>query len=133
VTEDDDHFDHHFDDHHFDDHRFDMAEPAHEAGPGPARDFRFSFDMINTPVEQLPHDPAPSGAEYHPARQSSLAGQQPGYHGDNVGYAAPGHQQRPGTQESGLIDDWPQEALIYQSALGGEDGHRKPSDAGNRI
>lgn len=129
VTENDDHFDHHFDD-----HNFDMVEPAHEAGPGPARDFRFSFDMINSPVEQLPQDPLPSGGDYHPARQSSLAGQHAGYHGD-VGVAVPGHQQRsrPGTEESGIIDDWPQEALMYQSALGGEDGQRKPSNAGNRI
>lgn len=120
VTEDDDH---HIDDHHFDDHRFDMAEPANEHGPGPSRDFRFSFDMINSPVEQLPHDSI-----------QPVAGQpQPGYHGDGGGYAVPSHQQRPGTQESGLIDDWPQEALMYQSALGGEDGHRQPSDAGNQI
>lgn len=130
VTEDDDHFDHHFDD-----QRFDMVEPAHERGPGPTRDFRFSFDMINSPIEQLPHDPIPSGAEYHQPRQSSLPGQQAGYHGDNVGVPVSGYQQtsRPGTQESGLIDDWPQEALMYQSALGGEDGQRKPSNAGNLI
>jgi hypothetical protein len=134
VTEDDDHFDHHFDDPHFDDHRFDMVDGSNEPGPGPSRDFRFSFDMINSPVEQLPHDPVQPRAEYRPTRQSSLAGgQQPGYHGDGAGYAVHSHQQRPGTQESGLIDDWPQEALMYQSALGGEDGHRKPSDAGNRI
>ncbi|GLI81165.1 hypothetical protein PoHVEF18_009537 [Penicillium ochrochloron] len=134
VTEDDDHFDHHFDDPHFDDHRFDMVDGSNEPGPGQSRDFRFSFDMINSPVEQLPHDPVQPGPEYRPTRQSSLAGgQQPGYHGDGAGYAVHSHQQRPGTQESGLIDDWPQEALMYQSTLGGEDGHRKPSDAGNRI
>lgn len=113
VTEGDDHFDHQVNDHHFD-----MVELAHEPGPGPARDFRFSFDMINTPVEQLPHDPVPSG-----------------YHGDGERVEVSGHQQtsRPGTQESGIIDDWPQEALMYQSALGGEDGQQKPSNAGHLI
>ncbi|KAF3397989.1 hypothetical protein F1880_006036 [Penicillium rolfsii] len=129
VREDDNHFDHHYED-----HRFDMAEPANESGPGSSRDFRFSFDMINSPVEQLPQDPVQPSAKYHPVRQSSLAGQQqPGYHGDNAGYAVTSHQQSPDTEESGLINDWPQEALMYQSAIGGGDGQRKPSNSGNRM
>lgn len=126
LEEGDGHYDYQFDDHHFD-----VVEPANEAGPGSARDFRFSFDMLNSPTEQLPHDSVPSGAGYPPARQGSLPGEQPGYYGEDVGVAVPGHPQasRPRTQESGVIDDWPQEALMYQSALGGE----KPSNAGNHI
>lgn len=130
LEEGDDHHDYQFDEHHFD-----MVEPANEAGPGSTRDFRFSFDMMNSPTEHLPHDSVPSGAGYPPARQGSLPGEQPGYYGEDVGVAVPGHPQtsRPGTQESGIIDDWPQEALMYQSALGGEDVQRKPSNAGHHI
>lgn len=111
-----------------DDDHFDAVEPeatAHgnSAEPGPARDFRFSFDVINTPMEQLPQESAPPAAEQPSTGRESLPSQQPGMYSDAQGSGvAHGEMPRPSTQESGLIEDWPQEALMYQSTFGVEDG-----------
>ncbi|KAJ5167432.1 uncharacterized protein N7482_006213 [Penicillium canariense] len=121
-----------------DDYHFNTVEPAyesaHEPAAGATRDFRFSFDMDNNPIEQLPQDSIPSGTEQPPTRKASLPIQQSVHHEGGI-TAVPGHYEkpRPGTQESGLIDDWPQEALMYQSALGAEDGQRQHYDPRNRI
>ncbi|KAJ5682898.1 hypothetical protein N7462_006063 [Penicillium macrosclerotiorum] len=103
VTEDDDHFN--------------SMEPAHDGATGANRDFRFSFDIINTPMETLPQQSAPQTTERRPSRQDSLPSQQ--HYAGESGVA----HSRPGTQESGPISDWPQEALMYQSAIGTEDNH----------
>jgi hypothetical protein len=114
-----------------DDHHFDLVEPedvppAASGEPGPTRDFRFSFDIINNPVESS--SSFPSGTEQLSTGRDSVPSQQPETYGQSSG---PAHDEyRPGTQESGLSGDWAQEALMYQSALGGEDGqeaHRTPS------
>lgn len=99
-----------------DDHHFEHEVPQAASGePGPTRDFRFSFDIINTPVESS----FPATEQLSTGRDS-LPSQQPGMYGQG---SSPSHDEyRPGTQESGLSGDWAQEALMYQSALGGEDG-----------
>ncbi|KAJ5578699.1 uncharacterized protein N7459_007663 [Penicillium hispanicum] len=111
-----------------DDNHFDSGEPAHNSTAGPDRDFRFSFDMVNTPMEPLSHGRPSTGRESLPSQQSGA------YSGGvGVGFAVPEPERepkekpRPGTQESGLIDDWPQEALMYQSTLDGQNVHRAPS------
>lgn len=124
--------DHHFDDHydHYD-HYFDNPEPAHDAqAPSESRDFRFSFDMVGQPIDPIPQDSSASGAGRPSSGRDSLPSQQPG----SYGIAGPmrDEQHRPGTQESGIIDDWPQEALMYQSSVGRDDQdfHRRPSAQG---
>lgn len=107
-----------------DDHHFDPVEPeGPQAEPGPTRDFRFSFDMINTPAESS----FPAIEQLSTERDSHPSEQHGVYGGQSSG---PGHDEyRPSTQGSGLSGDWAQEALMYQSALGGEDGqdaHRTP-------
>lgn len=99
------------------------TEPAPPSSAGQNRDFRFSFDIINTPIEGLPQDNAPRPTEQLSTGRDSLPSQQAGMHSGGPGGAAPvsDEKPRPGTQESGLIDDWPQEALMYQSALGAEE------------
>ncbi|KAJ5204964.1 uncharacterized protein N7498_005843 [Penicillium cinerascens] len=99
-----------------DDQHFPHELPQAASGePGPTRDFRFSFDIINTPVESS----FPTTEQLSTGRDS-LPSQQPGMYGQG---SSPTHDEyRPGTQESGLSGDWAQEALMYQSALGGEDG-----------
>ena len=102
-----------------DDYNFQSGEPAQNS-----RDFRFSFDMASTPIESLPQDSAFSGAERPTTGHDSYLSQQSALHSGGVGVARPMHNnlQRPRTQDSGIIDDWPQEALMYESALGPEDG-----------
>lgn len=94
-----------------DDDHFNPAGPEHSSTEA-NRDFRFSFDMVSTPMEQLPQQSAPPTHQHLP-RGDSLPNHQ-------ASMAGPAYDQthRPGTQESGLIDDWPAEALMYQSALG---------------
>ncbi|KAJ5314699.1 uncharacterized protein N7443_001583 [Penicillium atrosanguineum] len=110
------------DDHHFDPVDHHAPPPPATGEPGPPRDFRFSFDIITTPVESsFPTEQLSTGREPRPS-------QQPGTYGYGSG---PAHDEyRPGTQDSALSDDWAQEALMYQSALGdegGQDAHRNPA------
>lgn len=121
VTEDDDHFD--------------ISEPSHDGSTGPTRDFRFSFDIVNTPMDPLPYESAATGADRPSTGRESLPSQQSGGHNSGVGVAvpAPDEKPRPGTQESGLVDDWPQEALMYQSTLDGQDIHHAPSSASAAV
>jgi acyl-CoA synthetase (AMP-forming)/AMP-acid ligase II len=110
-----------------DDHHFDLVDsqaplPPATGEPGPPRDFRFSFDIINTPVESsFPSEQLSTGRDPHPSQQTGTYG-----HG-----SGPAHDEyRPSTQDSALSDDWAQEALMYQSALGdegGQDAHRTPA------
>lgn len=110
VTEDDDH---------------DDPEPAHHEGASEQnRDFRFSFEMISTPIDNTPlampttQQQQSSGAPMsHPSHQDA--------HGGGFAVSSPPHDDnyRPGTQESGIIDDWQRTAIMYQSALGDGNGH----------
>lgn len=105
-------------------------EPAPEpaptpssAEPGPARDFRFSFDMIGAQTASKTQGSAAPVTEKISTGRESLPSQQTGY-GEAHAITSPVYEEkpRPGTQESGLIDDWPQEALMYQSTMHSEDG-----------
>lgn len=100
--------------------------PAHAPNPeepGPTRDFRFSFDIINTPLPSQSQGSTAPVTEQISTGRDSLPSQQAGY-GEAHAITSPVHDEkpRPGTQESGLIDDWPQEALMYQSNMNAEDG-----------
>lgn len=109
----------------FDDHHYDTLDHP-EGAPDANRNFRFSFETAAEPQGHgyISGEPPSTG-------HGSFTGQQGWEHNSGapigVAHADPG---RPRTQDSGLIDDWPQEALIYQSALGAEDG-RHPSHARN--
>lgn len=109
-----------------DDHHYNALEHDQNAGAqGESRDFRFSFDMVSTPVDQ-------PGGERPSTGRDSLPSQQPGLYNGGGNVAGPMHDSmyRPGTQESGVIDDWPQEALMYQNSVGGDEEHdfvRRPS------
>jgi hypothetical protein len=107
-----------FDDHHYD--TLDHPEGAKD------RNFRFSFE---TPLESQPQ--GYPGAERPSTGRDSLPSQQ----GWDYNIGAPigtahAEPDRPRTQESGLDDEWAQEALMYQSALGAEGGHH-PGNARN--
>lgn len=111
----------------YDDHPH-MLEPvnAHDVSPvspvSPANDFRFSFDIINTPMDHQSQEPV-SPIDLPSTGRNSLPSRQPWRYSSAPGMAntTQDEKPRPGTQESGLIDDWPQEALMYQSTLGAED------------
>lgn len=99
-----------------DDHFDSMGHEHSQASAADAnRDFRFSFEMASAPLDSFSQDPAPPTHQHLP-RGDSLPNQQ-------TSMAGPAYPEkpRPGTQESGVIDDWPAEALMYQSALG-DDG-----------
>ena len=110
----------------FDDHHYDTLDHP-EGAPDANRNFRFSFETAPEPQSQ-----GYPGGERPSTGRDSLPSQQGWDYssGAPIGtaHAEPG---RPGTQDSGLIDDWPQEALIYQSALGAEDGHNHQDNARN--
>ena len=103
-----------------DDQHYNTLDPA--AGASDAdRDFRFSFDMADNPDQSQsyghPGDERPStGREPLPSQQ----GWNP--NSPQAASTPPAETARPSTQDSG-VNDWPQEALMYQSALGAEDGH----------
>jgi hypothetical protein len=102
----------------FDDSHHDTLDQV-DGNPGADRDFRFSFDMVNTPMAPQSQGFIPPGSERPSTGRESLPSQQ-GWDYSNaptIG-TAQADPTRPGTQDSGLIDDWPQEALMYQSALG---------------
>jgi acyl-CoA synthetase (AMP-forming)/AMP-acid ligase II len=102
----------------FDDHHYDTLD--HPEGVDASRNFRFSFE---TPLETPPSQGS-TGGEHPTAGHGSLSSQQQWeYNGGGPIGTAQAEPGRPRTQDSGVIDDWPQEALMYQSALGGEDGH----------
>ncbi|KAJ5648952.1 uncharacterized protein N7484_002675 [Penicillium longicatenatum] len=109
-----------------DDHHFNGLDHDQNVGAqGESRDFRFSFDMVSTPMDH-------PGGERPSTGRDSLPSQQPGLYNGGGNVAGPMHDDmyRPGTQESGIIDDWPQEALIYQNSVGGDEEHdfvRRPS------
>ncbi|KAJ6148739.1 hypothetical protein N7497_010721 [Penicillium chrysogenum] len=107
----------------FDDHHYDTLDSA--AGTSNAdRDFRFSFDMAD-PVQSQSY-PYPGGEQ--PSTGESLPSHQGGSNGSHAIGTAHAEPARPSTQGSGM-DDWPQEALMYQSALGAEgDVHRTGSN-----
>lgn len=101
----------------FDDRHYDTLELA-EGTTDASRDFRFSFDMGHTPSHGPLHG-YPSGGE----RRESLSNQQGWDHSSGAAIGtAHAEPARPRTQDSGIYDDWPQEALMYQSALGAENG-----------
>lgn len=113
---------------------FDAGEAAQGGSTSQNRDFRFSFDAVSAPIGSWPHELPSHDAEQPSTGRDALPSQQPSMHGATPGVAVSmsDEKPRPGTQESGLIDDWPQEALMYQSTLGAEDGqyaHRTPSGA----
>ncbi|OQE20182.1 hypothetical protein PENFLA_c017G02621 [Penicillium flavigenum] len=108
----------------FDDHHYDTLDSA--AGTSnPDRDFRFSFDMAD-PVQSQSYG-YPGGEQ--PSTGESLPIHQGGSNGSHAIGTAHAEPARPSTQGSGM-DDWPQEALMYQSALGaeGHDVHRTGSN-----
>lgn len=76
------------------------------------RDFRFSFEMPTAPMEQLPQGSA------RPTHQHLPRGDSLPNHQTSMADPTYAERPRPGTQDSGVIDDWPAEALMYQSALG---------------
>jgi hypothetical protein len=102
----------------FDDHHYDTSERA-EGNPHANRDFRFSFDMGNTP-DQAQSQGYPPGGEPRESLGNQQGWDHPSDPAIGIAHAEPA---RPRTQDSGVIEDWPQEALMYQSALGAEDGH----------
>ncbi|KAJ5712018.1 hypothetical protein N7488_006174 [Penicillium malachiteum] len=115
-----------------DDHHFDFSEHVYDNGHSDApRDFRFSFDMVDTPIDPIPQDSLHSGSTRPDTGRDSLPGQQPGMYSGGANATGYMHddKHRPGTQESGVLDDWSQEALMYQSYGGDEhqDYHRRPS------
>lgn len=99
------------------------SAPIPEQPPGPPRDFRFSFDIINTPMASQPKGSAAPVTEQISTGRDSLPSQQAGY-GEAHAVTSPVHDERPrpGTQESGVSGDWPQEALLYQNTMNAEDG-----------
>ncbi|CAG7932505.1 unnamed protein product [Penicillium olsonii] len=104
----------------FDDHHYDTLDHP-EGAPDANRNFRFSFE---TATEPQGHGYA--GEEPPSTGHGSFTGQQGwDYNGGQAIGVAHADAGRPRTQDSGLIDDWPQEALIYQDALGAEDGHHQ--------
>ncbi|CAG8028317.1 unnamed protein product [Penicillium olsonii] len=104
----------------FDDHHYDTLDHP-EGVPDANRNFRFSFE---TATEPQGHGYA--GEEPPSTGHGSFTGQQGwDYNGGQAIGVAHADAGRPRTQDSGLIDDWPQEALIYQDALGAEDGHHQ--------
>lgn len=110
----------------------DHFEPTQGGSTGQNRDFRFSFDVVSTPIDPWPQELDSHGAGHPSTGRDALPGQQQSMHSGLPGVAVPMHDERPrpGTQDSGLIDDWPQEALMYHSTLGADDGqhvHRTPS------
>lgn len=109
-----------FDDRHYD--TLDHPEGAAEAN----RNFRFSFETAADP----PPLEYPGGERPSTGRDSLPSQQGWGYNSSAPIGTAHTESGRPGTQDSGPIDDWPQEALMYQSALGAEDGHH-PNHARN--
>lgn len=103
---------------------------------GPTRDFRFSFDIATTPITSQSEGATAPVPEQISARGESLPIRQPGY-GEAHAITSPAYNEkpRPGTQESGIIDDWPQEALMYQSNMNvedSEDARRAPHADGQR-
>ncbi|KAJ6160401.1 hypothetical protein N7470_003797 [Penicillium chermesinum] len=108
VTEDDDH---------------DYHEPGHEEPTSAqSRDFRFSFEMTSTPLDNAPLG---MSAQQQPASAASASHPDHGeQHGTGFAVTSPSHDDyRPGTQESGIIDDWQRTAIMYQSALDDADTH----------
>ncbi|KAJ5581436.1 hypothetical protein N7535_000056 [Penicillium sp. DV-2018c] len=101
----------------FDDHHYDTLDRS-DGNPAANRDFRFSFDMGNTPNQPPPHG-YPTGGEPPESLDNQQGWNHPSDPAIGVAHAEP---LRPRTQDSGVIEDWPQEALMYQSALGAEDG-----------
>lgn len=116
----------------FDDSHYDTLNQQ----DGADRDFRFSFDMANTPMPAQSQGFIPPGSERPSTGRESLPSQQ-GWDHSNAPTIGTAHAEptRPRTQDSGLIDDWPQEALMYQSALGedGRDFHRTTSNHAHRY
>lgn len=111
--------------------------PAPSSAEPTARDFRFSFDMTGTQAASRTQGSAAHVTEQISTGRESLPSQQAGY-GEAHAITSPVHEKsRPGTQESGLIEDWPQEALMYQSTMHSEDNQdarRAPySDAQQRY
>lgn len=104
----------------FDDRHYDTLDSTASTSNAD-RDFRFSFDMADTPGQSQSYG-YPGGEQ--PSMGEPLPSHQGWNHnsGQTIG-TAHAEPARPGTQDSGRIDDWPQEALMYQSALGAEDGH----------
>lgn len=92
------------------------------AEPGSNRDFRFSFDVINTPMASQPGS-VPLVTEQISTGRGSLPSEQPASATAHaITSSAQDEKPRPGTQESGLMDDWPQEALMYhQNSMGSEE------------
>ncbi|CAI7611219.1 unnamed protein product [Penicillium manginii] len=100
-----------------DDDHFNSMGYEHQQGTttDTDRNFRFSFEMPSTPMDQLPQGSA------QPTRQHLPRGDSLPHHQAGIADPTYAEKPRPGTQESGVIDDWPAEALMYQSALG-DDG-----------
>lgn len=100
------------------DYHIDPMAPAQGNAGNAKRDFRFSFDIINTPVTPQPQNPAPA-TEPTMTGRASLPSQQPERFGSFPAGAGSAQEKatRRDTQDSGLIEDWPQEALMYQSTL----------------
>ncbi|KAJ5426357.1 hypothetical protein N7465_001427 [Penicillium sp. CMV-2018d] len=105
----------------FDDHHYDTLDSTASTANAD-RDFRFSFDMADTPVQSQSYG-YPSGE--HPSMGREPLPSQHGWNQNNAQPIGTAHAEpaRPGTRDSGRVDDWPQEALMYQSALGAENGH----------
>ena len=108
---------------------FHVAEPSQNSSTEPSGNFRFSFDLDTTPMEVLTQEAVAAGAERSAAGLATLPNQQSEAHHGNVGVAVPAPAEKPisESQDSGVIDDWPQEALMYQSTLEENNAHRAPS------
>ncbi|KAJ5746899.1 uncharacterized protein N7511_008595 [Penicillium nucicola] len=107
----------------FDDSHYDTLDQI-DGNAGAERDFRFSFEMGNTSLPPQSQGFIPPGNERPSSGRDSLPSQQ-GWDYSNAPTIGTAHADptRPGTQDSGVMDDWPQEALMYQTALG-DDGHQ---------
>ncbi|CAL5866983.1 uncharacterized protein PFLUO_LOCUS1195 [Penicillium psychrofluorescens] len=115
-----------------DDHNVGYTNPVSGTETAHNRDFRFSFDMINTPIDPQQYKSTVPTAESASPGRDALPSQN--RFSTIPAGAEPVQEERarPTTQESGINDDWPQEALMYESTLGVDDGsdfvQRSPSN-----
>jgi hypothetical protein len=120
-----------------DDHNVGYTNPVSGTETAHNRDFRFSFDMDDTPIDPQQYESAVPNAESPSPGRDALPSQK--QFSTVPAGAEPVQEGKagPSTQESGNIDDWPQEALIYQSTLGVDGGsdfvQRSPSNMSDAV